>query len=150
MLQCTAVTPTPEDEALEALEDMEGAPDDADFHIYSHEHLLCQLGEHDEKTEHAAHIWTTETQPPRSLWFRWTGAHGHRVYRLVTLAMCPAILSDLEQGSREWCGLFDDHPTPHSFYVTDPLRDLLIERARREARRLTSEYDADGCDDYDE
>ncbi|SCK58741.1 hypothetical protein YUWDRAFT_05463 [Streptomyces sp. AmelKG-D3] len=135
VLQCTAVTATPQLEALEALEEMEGGPDDADSHLDHHEHLLCRLSEHDETTEHAAHLWTAETNPSRGLWLLWTGASAHRVYRFAVFAECPAVLHDVEQGSRQWCGLPGDHALPHSFHVKDPLRDLLTERIRREAHR---------------
>ncbi|MEV3892033.1 hypothetical protein OHA57_08030 [Streptomyces anulatus] len=140
MLQCTAVTETPLGEALVALVRMNGGPDDPDEHLAEKDYLLCELGEHNNDTEHAAHMWTAETEPPCNLWFLWTVSGPHRIHhRFATLPMCPAKLTDVHEGYRQWCGLFDGHPHSHSFHVTDPLREALAERARREARRLISE-----------
>ncbi|MEU6954468.1 hypothetical protein [Streptomyces sp. NPDC045714] len=47
----------------------------------------------------------------------------------------------MEEGFKNWCGLFEGHPHVHSFHVTDPLREALAERARSEAQRLISEED---------
>lgn len=147
MLQCTAVTETPVGEALVALVRMKGAPDDPDEHLAEKPYLLCELGEHTDDTEHAAHLWTAETEPPRDLWFLWTVSGAHRIYhRFATLTMCPAKFTDVDEGYRQWCGLFDGHPHAHSFHVTDPLREALAERARHEARRLISEGDPDDTD----
>ncbi|MFI1185532.1 hypothetical protein [Streptomyces californicus] len=151
VLQCTTVTPLPTGEALDALLAMPGGPDDAADHLADMPFVLCELGEHAEETEHAAHLWTAEEQPPPGLWFLWTGNDGGlRVHhRFATLTMCPARLHDLRKDSRQWCGLFEDHPGPHSFHVRDPLKELLHERTRREARRRTAGDDP-GPDNKDD
>ncbi|WP_306340388.1 hypothetical protein [Streptomyces sp. AS13] len=150
VLQCTTVTPLPTGEALAALLAMPGGPDDAADHLADMAFVLCELGEHTDETEHAAHLWTAEAQPPPGLWFLWTGNDGGlRVHhRFATLTMCPARLHDLREDSRRWCGLFEDHPGRHSFDVSDPLRELLHERIRREARRRAVAEDS-GPDDED-
>ncbi len=61
--------------------------------------------------------------------------------------MCPARLHDLREDSRRWCGLFEEHPGRHSFDVSDPLRELLHERIRREARRRAAEEGSDPDDE---
>ncbi|MDJ1644509.1 hypothetical protein [Streptomyces pakalii] len=149
VLQCTAVTDTPITHALVALVEMPGGPDDPDDHLADRPYVLCELGEHDEDTEHAAHLWTAETEPPQHLWFRWTeSGSGLRVHhRFVILPGCPARFINIDEGYRQWCGFPDEHPGDHSFRITDPLRDALAERARLEAQRLISEDDADDTPD---
>ncbi|MDT0433060.1 hypothetical protein, partial [Streptomyces salyersiae] len=102
MLQCTAFTALPPDEALKALGSMEGGPEDASDHLDDKHYVLCVLGEHDEKTEHAAHLWTAETEPSKGLWFLWTESEGgHRVcHRFVTLTMCAVRLHHIEEDYR--------------------------------------------------
>ncbi|MFJ2025803.1 hypothetical protein ACIODW_18660 [Streptomyces sp. NPDC087897] len=137
MLQCTAVTALPPDEALAALVSMEGGPDDADDLLHDKPYVLCELGEHREAVEHAARLWTAETEPPASLWFLWTDSSGgHRVHhRLVTLALCPVRIHHVRENYRQWCGLYDHHPGNHSFHVRDPLRDAHHAQIRRDAER---------------
>ncbi|WP_032752257.1 hypothetical protein [Streptomyces sp. NRRL B-1381] len=60
MLQCTAITNLPHDEALPALLAMDDGPDDAEDLLDDKPYVLCELGEHDETTEHAARLWTAE------------------------------------------------------------------------------------------
>lgn len=148
MLQCTAVTQTPYDEALDALRDMKGGPDDPETQLAYKAHLLCELGEHTDDVQHAAHLWIAE-DPAASLWFLWTmGSARVITYQFATLTMCPARLIDVPNGTRDWCNYFEGHhPHDHSFRVTDPLRDLLSERARAEAQWLISEDDADDSRD---
>ncbi|MBD2828067.1 hypothetical protein ID875_06405 [Streptomyces globisporus] len=74
MLQCTAITNLPHDEALPALLAMDDCPDDAEDLLDDKPYVLCELGEHDETTEHAARLWTAETEPPRAC-----GSCGRRV-----------------------------------------------------------------------
>ncbi|WP_050491177.1 hypothetical protein [Streptomyces sp. NRRL WC-3540] len=69
MLQCTAITNLPPDEALPALLAMDDGPDDAEDLLEDKPYVLCELGEHDETAEHASRLWTAETEPPASLWF---------------------------------------------------------------------------------
>ncbi|MEU3880081.1 hypothetical protein ACFV6M_23980 [Streptomyces californicus] len=144
MLQCTAVTETPIDQAVVALISLDAELlDDAYEYVTDLGFLLCQLGEHDETTEHTSHLWTAETDPPQGLWFTWTGRGPHRIFRFETLTLCPAILYDFKEDRRSWCGLHDHHAGEHTFNVEDPLRTLIHERARREAHRRMSEGDTD-------
>ncbi|MGA5043269.1 hypothetical protein [Streptomyces arboris] len=93
MLQCTAVTPVPYHEALLALATMEGGSEHPPDVLAPDEFLLCELGEHDESTEHAAYLWAAETPDvDQDLWLLWTGTGAHRLYRLDVLPLCPAIL----------------------------------------------------------
>ncbi|MCC0580358.1 hypothetical protein, partial [Streptomyces californicus] len=110
MLQCTAITNLPPDEALPALLAMDDGPDDAEDLLEDKPYVLCELGEHDETAEHASRLWTAETEPPASLWFLWaTSAGGHRVHhRLVLLALCPYRIHHLRENYRQWCGLYED------------------------------------------
>ncbi|MFE2296338.1 hypothetical protein [Streptomyces sp. NPDC059452] len=127
VLQCTAVTGTPIVEALVALADMEEGPDDP-REALARDFLLCELGEHDESTEHAAHLCAAEGRYDRDLWFMWAGSETHRVYRFAALSLCPATLHDFDRGSIRQCLLFFGHrPRTHSFHVTDPLGALITE-----------------------
>ncbi|MEU2821549.1 hypothetical protein ABZ763_04500 [Streptomyces bacillaris] len=73
MLQCTAVTEIPVPEALVALLDLEGGPDDPRDAMADDCFLLCELGEHDESVEHATHLWTAEPHGEQDLWLLWAG-----------------------------------------------------------------------------
>ncbi|MFG3404744.1 hypothetical protein [Streptomyces sp. NPDC048142] len=122
MLQCTAVTPFPDDDTLACLatvDDRPGRPDP---------YLLCELGEHDDRVEHAAHLWPAETPDAPAPWFFWTGTGTDRAHRVDTVPWCPALLRDLGTGVVRLCAFFDHHVTPHSWSVTDPLGDLIAER----------------------
>ncbi|MFI1805340.1 hypothetical protein ACH415_17225 [Streptomyces californicus] len=151
MLQCTAITNLPHDEALPALLAMDDGPDDAEDLLDDKPYVLCELGEHDETTEHAARLWTAETEPPASLWFLWTtSAGGHRVHhRLVLLALCPYRIHRLRENYRQWCGLYEDHPGNHSFHITDPLRDAHHAHIRHNAQRTHRRETDDPEDDHD-
>ncbi|MEU3652066.1 hypothetical protein AB0E67_04305 [Streptomyces sp. NPDC032161] len=139
MLQCTALTDIPEIDTLVALTTMPGGPvnpPDTCMDGYA----LCELGVHDrphgEQTEHAARLWAVDPPATRDLWLFWTGTdHNtrvgsgeHRAYRLAELPPCPAVLRNLITGSRCPCALYDRHPAPHSWHITDPLRDLLVQQ----------------------
>ncbi|MFI1530006.1 hypothetical protein [Streptomyces griseus] len=131
---------------------MAGGPDDPDKLLVHMSYVLCELGEHNDETEHATHLWTAEThQERRELWFLWTEGNGSglRIYhRFANLKMCPATRRDADQGTTQWCGFPEGHhPDAHSFLVTDPLRDVLLEQARREAQRLISESDTDDANE---
>ncbi|MDT0492414.1 hypothetical protein RM717_18045 [Streptomyces griseus] len=125
MLQCTAVTVVPYFEALLALATMEGGPDHPPDVIATGDFLLCELGEHDESVEHAAHLWTADTPDDRDLWLLWTGTGTHRLYRLDVLPTCPAILRNFLTRTVTSCAYADHHHGPHSFSVTDPLGELI-------------------------
>ncbi|MEW2068904.1 hypothetical protein [Streptomyces sp. NPDC007346] len=154
MLQCTAVTHVPYFEALLALATMEGGPEHPPDAVDQDEFLLCELGEHDESTEHAAHLWAADLpDEDRDLWLLWTGAGAHRVYRLDVFALCPAILRNLVTRTVTLCGYFDHHPGPHSFSVTDPLGELIAERGRTHTHTHThtdAHTDTDTDIDIDE
>lgn len=137
MLQCTAFTELPEmgaRVALMGLEDGFGqvseAPDLDEF-------VLCELGEHDEGTEHAAQLWSASAG--RDLWMFWTDAStdagARRKFRFKELLPCPAVIHRLSVKEGDACVLYDRHPAAHSWDVTDPLADLMAERIREEVRR---------------
>lgn len=92
MLQCTAVTQVPYAAALLALSMMEGGPVHPPDVLDQDDFLLCELADHDETAEHAAHLWTADVPDDRDLWFRWSGTGAHRLHRLDTLRLCPAVL----------------------------------------------------------
>lgn len=145
MLQCTAVTAVPLPEALLALAALEGGPEHPPDVLAEDEFLLCELGEHDDAAEHAAHLWTADVpDDDRDLWLLWAGTDAHRVYRFDVLPLCPARLRDLVTRTVTSCAYFDHHPGPHSWAVTDPLGDLIAERIHSEVRRLTAEDDTTG------
>ncbi|MFJ9621024.1 hypothetical protein [Streptomyces sp. NPDC101181] len=90
--------------------------------------LLCELGEHDARTEHAAHLWANDPPSAPALWFFWTGAGTNRVHRVDAVPWCPAVLRNVATGVVRLCTYFDHHAAAHSWGVTDPLGDLLAER----------------------
>ncbi|MEI7030679.1 hypothetical protein [Streptomyces pratensis] len=143
MLQCTAVTDVPLAECLLALTTMEGGPDHPPGVLARDDFLLCELAEHDESAEHAAHLWTAGTPDDRDLWFLWSGSGAHRVHRLDTVPLCPARLRDLATRTVTTCAFFNRHPGPHSWAVTDPLGELIAERICQEVQRLASQDDPD-------
>ncbi|WP_411083100.1 hypothetical protein [Streptomyces sp. cmx-18-6] len=121
------MTDVPFFEALLALATMEGGPVHARDVVEPAEFRLCELGEHEESTEHAAHIWTADTRDDRDLWLLWTGSGARRVHRLDVLPVCPAVLRHLATGTTIGCVYFDHHPGAHSFSVTDPLGELIAD-----------------------
>ncbi|CAM5298606.1 hypothetical protein [Streptomyces cyaneofuscatus] len=126
MLQCTAVAPVPYAEALLALATLEGGPEHPPDVLAPDEFLLCELGEHDESVEHAAYLWAARTPDvDQDLWLLYAGTGAHRLYRLDILPLCPARLRGLATHTVTSCAYFDHHPGPHSFFVTDPLGDLI-------------------------
>ncbi|MBT2376721.1 hypothetical protein J7E90_04895 [Streptomyces sp. ISL-111] len=145
MLQCTAFAEVPEMGALVVLAAMHaepgptpgvpGVPEVPELD----DMLLCELGEHDEKTEHAAQLWAGEMAAARALWMFWTDRDTdtgmRRAFRFAELPPCPAVMRTLATDEREVCVLFDRHAAGHSWDVTDPLADLMAERVREEVRR---------------
>lgn len=125
MLQCTAVTEAPLSDVLTALVTMGGGPDDPSSVLASNHHLLCELGEHDTRTEHAALLSPAEVPHRPALWFFWAGGGTDRVHRVVTVPWCPAVLRTFATDSVLQCAFFDRHTAPHSWGVTDPLGDLI-------------------------
>ncbi|MGX1949210.1 hypothetical protein ACWIGY_02845 [Streptomyces anulatus] len=149
MLQCTAVTQVPYAETLLALATMEGGPEHPPDVVEPEDFVLCELGDHDESAEHAAHLWTADVPDDRDLWFLWSGTGAHRVHRLDTLRLCPAVLREMATRTVTTCAFFDHHPGPHSFSVTDPLGELIAEHVHSEVRRLVFEDDASDVPDTD-
>ncbi|MFJ1952136.1 hypothetical protein ACIOGT_09075 [Streptomyces microflavus] len=125
MLQCTAVTPAPLDEVLVAIATLDGGLHDPPPDPALDHYLLCEVGEHDSRTEHAALLRPSETPSRPALWFFWTGAGPDRVHRIGPVPWCPAALRLLDTGSVLQCSFFDRHTASHSWDVTDPLGDLL-------------------------
>ncbi|MET9656696.1 hypothetical protein [Streptomyces sp. NPDC006510] len=141
MLQCTGCTDVPELDALVALTTMPGGPDNPPDVLALDDFALCELGEHDDRTEHAAQLWKAQLPTAPDLWLFWTGIGTHRAYRLAELPHCPVVVRRLPVGHVRGCTLFVQHPAAHSWDVTDPLDDLLTERAREEVRRLWGDED---------
>ncbi|WSB07568.1 hypothetical protein OG849_10045 [Streptomyces cyaneofuscatus] len=125
MLQCTAVTEVPLSDALTALVTMDGGPDDPSSALAPTPYVLCELGEHDARTEHAALLSPAEVPHRPALWFFWTGDGTDRVHRVVNVPWCPAVLRTFATDSVLQCAFFDRHTAPHSWGVTDPLGDLI-------------------------
>ncbi|MFB6816292.1 hypothetical protein ACFCV8_17305 [Streptomyces sp. NPDC056347] len=136
MLQCTAYTAIPEIDALVALTTMEGGPGNPPDALVLDDHLLCELGEHDDQHEHAAQLWTAEVPAERDLWLFWTGTGSHRTYRFAELPPCPATTHSESVTRGQGCMFYTEHPDAHSWQVTDPLGVLLAERARQEVQRV--------------
>ncbi|MEW2069972.1 hypothetical protein [Streptomyces sp. NPDC007346] len=125
MLQCTAVTRVPLSDALTALVTMSGGPDTPPDDFTFDHYVLCELGEHDTHTEHAALLCPADAPDRPALWFRWTGTDTDRTHRIRTMPWCPAALRNLDTDALLRCSFFDHHPTGHSWDVTDPLADLV-------------------------
>ncbi|MFF0566386.1 hypothetical protein ACFYT7_01870 [Streptomyces sp. NPDC004041] len=144
MLQCTAVAQVPYLDVLLALATMEGGPGHPPDVVGPEDFALCELGDHDASSEHAAHLWTADTSDDQDLWLLWSGTGAHRVHRLDVLRLCPAVLRELATRTVTVCGYFDHHPGPHSFSVTDPLGDLIADHVHSEVRRLVRGDDVPG------
>lgn len=141
------MTQVPYAEALLALATMEGGPDHPPDVVEPEDFVLCELADHDESAEHAAPLCTADVPDDRDLWFLWSGTGAHRVHRLDTLRLCPAVLRELATRTVTTCAFFDHHPGPHSFSVTDPLGDLIADHVHSEVRRLVSGDDTPGAPD---
>ncbi|MEI7031327.1 hypothetical protein [Streptomyces pratensis] len=128
MLQCTSVTHVPLDEAPFVLDAPEGRAEGPPDGSARGPFLLCDLGEHDEHVEHAAHLWSAKTPSDPAVWLFWTGTGADRVHRVAAVPWCPAALRRLDTGVVRLCAFFDHHAAPHSWSVTDPLGDLIAER----------------------
>ncbi|MGW8975106.1 hypothetical protein [Streptomyces platensis] len=146
MLQCTAYTEVPEIDAIVALTTMQGGPDNPPDALAVDDFLLCELGEHGEHTEHAAQLWTAEIPAVRDLWLFWRDTGTHRTYRFAELPPCLAMNHRLSVANRQGCIFFDRHPAVHSWDVTDPLVDLLTERARQELQHYRDADDQGSAD----
>ncbi|SBU95011.1 hypothetical protein YW5DRAFT_04980 [Streptomyces sp. Ncost-T6T-1] len=124
MLQCTAVTLLPPDAVLRLTAPGADGPEDPEPYV------LCELGEHhaSPRTEHAAYLRPGRTPDSPALWFFWTGSGPERAHRAESSPWCPALLRRLDSRLVRRCALFDHHPAPHSWDVTDPLGDRIADR----------------------
>lgn len=125
MLQCTAVTRIPLTDVLTALVTLDGGPADPADALAPTPYVLCELGEHDTRTEHAALLRPAEAPDRPALWFFWSGTDMDRVHRVETVPWCPAALRNLDTDTVLRCSFFDRHAADHSWGVTDPLGNLL-------------------------
>ncbi|MFJ9635360.1 hypothetical protein [Streptomyces sp. NPDC101178] len=125
MLQCTAVTLTPRSEVLTALVTMPYGPDTLPDDFTIDHHVLCELGEHDDRAEHAALLAPAEDPDRPALWFHWTGSGTDRTHRIITAPWCPAVLRHLGTAAILRCSLFNGHTAGHSWDIADPLGDLV-------------------------
>ncbi|MFF7252118.1 hypothetical protein [Streptomyces microflavus] len=125
MLQCTALTRLPLSEVLTALVTMPYGPDAPPDDFTLDHYVLCELGEHDPLTEHAALLSAADAPDRPALWFFWSGTDTDRSHSIRTRPWCPAILRNLDTGGALKCSFFDRHATGHSWDVTDPLGDLI-------------------------
>ncbi len=123
MLQCTAVTRIPLDDILTALITLPGEPDTTAPTPYA----LCELGEHHAPTHHAALLRPADQPDHPALWLFWTstGTPDTPAHRIDTAPWCPATLHHLTNNAVLPCSLYHQHPTGHSWDITDPLADLI-------------------------
>ncbi|MFD3648666.1 hypothetical protein ACFWVT_09615 [Streptomyces cyaneofuscatus] len=119
------MTEVPLSDALTALVTMDGGPDDPSSVLAPNPYVLCELREHDARTEHAALLSPAEVPHRPALWFFWSGGGTDRVHRVVTVPWCPAVLRTFATDSVLQCAFFDRDTAPHSWSVTDPLGDLI-------------------------
>lgn len=145
MLQCTAYTEIPEIDAFVALTAMEGGPDYPPDVLAVGEFLLCELGEHDDHTEHAAQLWTADTPAIRDLWLFWSGAGALRRCGFAGLPPCPASTCPKSVRHGQMCMFYVGHPAPHSWEVTDPLGSMLDQLARSAVRQKLWDDQDDGA-----
>ncbi|MFJ1592469.1 hypothetical protein ACIOD0_19800 [Kitasatospora albolonga] len=119
------MTPAPLNDVLLALTTMESGPDNPLTALPPAHYVLCELGEHDTRTEHAALLCPGGTPHRPALWLLWTGTDTDRTHRITTIPWCPTVLRILDTDSALPCSLLNHHTGDHSWNVTDPLSDLL-------------------------
>ncbi|WP_411083217.1 hypothetical protein [Streptomyces sp. cmx-18-6] len=108
MNQCTAVALLPPPDHVIALSIPGHRPEPG--------YVLCELGEDHEGGDHAAMLWDVRDRPESAVWVRWDAGRA----RLTRLLWCPTLDS-----RREACGLFAQHPSGHSWEVTDPVHEAI-------------------------
>ena len=114
-LQCTAFTEVPQGVGAQALRDIPGI--DEDWWEIIPAHTLCELGEHDDHTEHASVLWySLDLDRPRLWMARWGDVGGFTLCRFELGAQCLAKTPGLEE-----CMFFAGHPSGHSWEVNDPV-----------------------------
>ncbi|MGW6638122.1 hypothetical protein ACWGIT_14375 [Streptomyces cyaneofuscatus] len=125
MLQCTAVTRIPLGEVTVALVTMAGGPGAPPDDLTLDHYVLCELGEHDTLTDHAALLSAADEPDRPALWFFWSGTGTDRTHRIQAEPRCPATLRNFDTDVLLRCSFFNDHTTGHSWDVTGPLGDLI-------------------------
>ncbi|MGK3089061.1 hypothetical protein ACG93S_04205 [Streptomyces sp. WAC01490] len=125
MLQCTAVTRIPLGEVTVALVTMAGGPGAPPDDLTLDHYVLCELGEHDTLTDHAALLSAADEPDRPALWFFWSGTGTDRTHRIQAEPWCPATLRNFDTDVLLRCSFFNDHATGHSWDITDPLGDLI-------------------------
>ncbi|MFM9445038.1 hypothetical protein [Streptomyces acidiscabies] len=114
-LQCTAFTEVPQGVGAHALREIPEIEEDWWEVIPAH--ALCELGEHDDHTEHASVLWySLDLDRPRLWMARWTGAGRFSICRFELGAQCFARKPGVEE-----CTFFAGHPSGHSWEVKDPV-----------------------------
>lgn len=87
-------------------------------------HPLCELGE-DHGGEHSAFV--TDLDPWGAVFLRWSASR----YHLDALPWC-----GVGGGAHgHVCALFEGHPGPHDWAVTDPTSEAVAEVVERDLRR---------------
>ncbi|WP_334663368.1 hypothetical protein [Streptomyces cyaneofuscatus] len=125
MLQCTAVTRIPLGEVTVALVTMAGGPGAPPDDLTLDHYVLCELGELDTLTDHAALLSAADEPDRPALWFFWSGTGTDRTHRIQAEPWCPSTLRNFDTDVLLRCSFFNDHTTGHSWDVTDPLGDLI-------------------------
>ncbi|MFE7335923.1 hypothetical protein [Streptomyces griseus] len=120
--QCTAVALLPPPKHVLALSAHDG------HHRPEAGHVLCELGEaHD--AAHAAMLWDEGGRPGSAVWIRW----GAEPARLLPLPWCPA--RD-PRNADDACGLFNGHPSHHSWEIIDPTDAAITRELARQHPHL--------------
>ncbi|WP_416970363.1 hypothetical protein [Streptomyces sp. 4F14] len=136
-LQCTAFTEVPQVDGAAALLAIPEIEDD--WWEVLPEVALCELGEHDETTEHAVVLWyNLDLARPRLWMVRWTDVGRFAIHRFETAAQCLARTPGVEE-----CLFFAGHPLGHSWEVKDPVMATLEELPTSLRRRILGPKDED-------
>ncbi|MFE2290531.1 hypothetical protein [Streptomyces sp. NPDC059452] len=118
MHQCTAVTLLPPPDHIIILATPGHRPEPG--------HILCELAT-DHPDDHATMLWDEGGPAGGAVWACW---NTHRP-RLVPLPWCPAL-----DPRKEACELFADHPSPHSWDITDPTDEAITHDLARQHPHL--------------
>ncbi|MFJ1592037.1 hypothetical protein ACIOD0_17560 [Kitasatospora albolonga] len=97
-------------------------------------HVLCELGE-DHDDDHAGMVRDEGGRPGSAVWARWD----ERGVRLASLSWCPALTAE-----EDACGLFANHPSAHTWDVTDPTVEALKREVAKRRPRLLPEFTEEG------
>ncbi|MDT0489133.1 hypothetical protein RM717_01265 [Streptomyces griseus] len=106
----------------------------APVHRLEARHVLCELGE-DHGDDHADMVWDEGGRPGSAVWARWNG----RDVKLASLPWCPALTAE-----EDACGLFADHPSAHTWDVTDPTLEALRQELAKERPHRSPEFTEEG------